>query len=92
MARTNFDIFVEDAEYNCSNLECQTDWDNPLSYPPDMLYFHKGGWYCEYCFDFQLHIDITNRGRSLLEEIRLGKERGVCYRTLPEPITEFLEE
>ena len=57
MARTNFDIFVEDAEYNCSNLECQTDWDNPISYPPDMLYFHKGGWYCEYCFDFQLHIE-----------------------------------
>ena len=41
MARTNFDIFVEDAEYNCSNLECQTDWDNLISYPPDMLYFHK---------------------------------------------------
>ena len=92
MARTNFDRFTENAEYLCSNPECQTDGYMSISYPSDMLHFHKGGWYCDYCFDFDFTSSITNRGRSLESEIRLGRERGICHRTLPQPITEFLEE
>ena len=90
MARTNFDAFTDDAEYECKTQDSDHEnYDGIFTYPADMLYWHRDGFYCEHCHSWKFNIyDI--KGRSLSSEIRLGKERGICHRTLSQPITEFI--
>lgn len=94
MARTNFDKFTKDAEYLCKTQDGDHedfDFDGSFTFPADMLHWHQDGFYCEHCHNWKFDIyDI--KGRSLDREIRLGRERGICHRTLPKPITEFLND
>ena len=86
---------VAEAQYYCAN-DCDDHYEHGHEegtwvrhcYPPNMLYWHKDGFYCEDCIDNALYILLE--AKSLSAEIVLSKLRGFSYCPLPEPITEFI--
>lgn len=85
----HWDLWQEDWEYLCKSTNYQL---HPGGYglepfPAEMLYWHSNGFYCEDCLEWEFdQFDIMRRGRSLAEELKLAKQRGKCYRTLPQPV------
>ena len=82
------DLLLDEAQYPCHFKECReyVDGDGCRAvYPADMLYWHKDGFYCEFCIDHRLLISVARRGRSLRRELQLKAERGTCHRRLPNP-------
>ena len=87
MNQTIIDNHTDVFEYPChADDQDHRDYDGIYSFPADLLYWHKDGFYCEYCIEDKFLISLFRRGRSLEKEIKLAKERGKCYRKLPEPI------
>ena len=84
MNQTIIDNHMEVFEYPCK--AGHSDYGGIHSFPADLLYWHKDGFYCVYCVEEEFLISLWRRGRSLEKEIELAKERGRCYRRLPEPI------
>ena len=82
MNQTIIDNHIDVFEYPCKAGHA----DGIQSFPADLLYWHKDGFYCEYCIEDKFLINLFRRGRSLEKEIELAKERSKCYRKLPEPI------
>ena len=72
---------IEGITYACFDLY---DVDHETCFPANMLFWHKGGFLCEDCFDYQTHCTFFQRGRSLEDELLL-KKSGHRVRKLPEP-------
>ena len=74
----------EEFEYPCE--ASHFSWDGQHSFPADMLYWRKDGFYCEGCIEDDFLISLPKKGRSLKKEIELPRQRGKCHRPLPNPI------
>ena len=79
-------LHTDDWHYLCKNRnDDHHDSDGWFTFPADMLFWYKDGFYCESCLD-DFSVSLHRRGRSLHEELVLAKKRGKCYRTLPQPV------